>query len=140
VQPLRFMFVIVDTLDQMGFEERSHRAFDRLTAPLANVAPEDRVVRTGQPAETILAEAAAWHGGLLVVGSHGKGWADRLLVGSTTERLLSALRVSVLVIPTARSRTRARTAAPLRRRAPRRARVAAVTVRRPKEPASRTRA
>lgn len=135
VQPLRFMFLIVDALDQTAFEERSRAAFDRLTAPLANLARDDRVLRAGAAAETILAEAAAWRADLLIVGSHGKGWADRLLVGSTTERLLNALRVSVLVIPTARKRART---APSRRTSPRRARRTTVSLRRPRAPASRT--
>jgi nucleotide-binding universal stress UspA family protein len=117
VQPLRFMFLIVDALDQTGFEERSRRAFDRLTTPLANVAPEDRALRTGPVAKTILAEAAAWRADLLVTGSHGKGWADRVLLGSTTERLLSASPVSVLVVPTARKGARA---VPPRKSLPRR--------------------
>ena len=50
--------------------------------------------------ETILAEAAEWKADLLVVGSHGKGWAERMLVGSVTERLLNHLPTSVLVVPT----------------------------------------
>jgi hypothetical protein len=62
---------------------------------------EDQVVRTGPAVATIVAEAAAWHADVLVVGSHGKGWVDRLLIGSTTEHLLNALPASVLVIPTA---------------------------------------
>ncbi len=138
VQPLRFVFLIVDMLDQKGFEERSREAFDRLMARFRNVGPEDRVLRTGPVAETITTEATTLPADLVVVGSHGKGWAHRLLVGSTTERLLSALRVSVLVIPTARARKRAGTAPPPRRRSPRRARMATVTLRRPKVPTSRT--
>jgi len=35
----------------------------------------------------------------VVVGSHGKGWVDRLLLGSTTERLLDQLPASLLVVP-----------------------------------------
>jgi nucleotide-binding universal stress UspA family protein len=38
---------------------------------------------------------------LVIVGSHGKGWVDRLLIGSVTEQILSALPASVLVIPVA---------------------------------------
>jgi len=34
-----------------------------------------------------------------VVGSHGKGWVDRLLIGSTTERLLNRLPTSLLIVP-----------------------------------------
>jgi len=36
---------------------------------------------------------------LVIVGSHGKGWVDRVLLGSTTERLLNKLPCPVLVIP-----------------------------------------
>jgi hypothetical protein len=73
----------------------------------------------GPVIETIVAEAAAWKADLLVVGSHGKGWVDRLLVGSTTERLLNELPTSLLVIPTAaaaKKRTRARARKPSRPR------------------------
>ncbi|HYL21830.1 MAG TPA: universal stress protein [Gemmatimonadales bacterium] len=118
VEPLRFTFLMVDTLDDAGFERRSRAVFERLVAPLKTVAPEDRVVRTGPAADTIADEAAAWHADLVVVGSHGKGWVDRLLVGSTTERLLHSLPASLLVIPSAG----ARRAATPRRRPPRRRR------------------
>jgi hypothetical protein len=33
------------------------------------------------------------------VGSHGKGWVDRALLGTVTERLLNQLPVSLLVVP-----------------------------------------
>ena len=100
VQPLRFMFGLVDALDQTSFEERSRRAFDRLTEPLGKVAAEDRVLRVGPVAELLLAEAASWPADLIVVGSHGKGLVERVLIGSTTERLVNALPASLLVIPT----------------------------------------
>jgi nucleotide-binding universal stress UspA family protein len=56
-------------------------------------------VESGSPARTIADEAAAWDADLVVVGSHGKGWVDRVLLGSTTERLLNRLPCSTLVIP-----------------------------------------
>jgi len=37
----------------------------------------------------------------LVVGSHGKGWAQRVLLGSVTERLINHLPTSLLVAPVA---------------------------------------
>jgi len=36
-----------------------------------------------------------------VVGSHGKGLAQRLLLGSVTEQLLNHLPTSLLVVPAA---------------------------------------
>ncbi len=57
------------------------------------------VIRSGPVVETILAEAAEWGADLVVVGSHGKGWGERLLLGSVTERLLNHLPPSLLVVP-----------------------------------------
>jgi nucleotide-binding universal stress UspA family protein len=101
VEPLRLMLLPVDALDQTAYQRYAREAFERLTAPLPATVSEDQVVRTGPAVATIVAEAAAWHADVLVVGSHGKGWVDRLLIGSTTEHLLNALPASVLVIPTA---------------------------------------
>ncbi len=120
VEPIRFPTVVPVTLDEEEFYRRSVAAFERLAAPLRNVAETDKVTRRGPAAETIEAEAAGWPADLVVVGSHGKGWVDRLLVGSTTERLLNALPASLLVIPAAQARDHA--GAPRRRRRPSRKR------------------
>jgi nucleotide-binding universal stress UspA family protein len=60
---------------------------------------ESKVIRSGIALETIVQEAAAWRADVIVVGSHGKGWMDRLLIGSVTEDLLNNLPCAVLVIP-----------------------------------------
>jgi nucleotide-binding universal stress UspA family protein len=36
---------------------------------------------------------------IVVVGSHGFGWTQRWLLGSTTEELLSRLPASLVVVP-----------------------------------------
>lgn len=59
----------------------------------------ERVTRHGAPQPTIDAEVNRWGAHLVVVGSHGKGWIDRLLLGSLTERLISSLPTSLLVVP-----------------------------------------
>ncbi len=59
----------------------------------------EQIVRCGAPARTVADEAAQWGADLVIVGSHGKGWVDRVLLGSTTEQLLNRLPCSVLVIP-----------------------------------------
>jgi nucleotide-binding universal stress UspA family protein len=58
-----------------------------------------KVLRYGTPVESIMLEAADWEADVVVVGSHGKGWVDRVLIGSVTERLLNRLPTSVLVVP-----------------------------------------
>ncbi len=67
--------------------------------PLIRSPRAEKVVRHGMAVETIVGEATQWQADLLVVGSHGKGWAQRLLLGSVTERMLNQLPTSLLVIP-----------------------------------------
>jgi nucleotide-binding universal stress UspA family protein len=104
VEPIKFPTVVPLTLDQDEFYRRSVAAFERLAAPVAGVAETDRVTRRGEAAVAVEAEAAGWPADLIVVGSHGKGLVDRVLVGSTTERLLNALPASLLVVPAAPAR------------------------------------
>jgi nucleotide-binding universal stress UspA family protein len=73
----------------------------------------ERAARYGLPVETLLREATDWKADLLVVGSHGKGWAERVLMGSVTEKLLGHLPTSVLVVPVAKAARRVRAAEPL---------------------------
>ena len=67
--------------------------------PLVKEPGAERFVRYGMPLDLIRQEAAAWGADLVVVGSHGKGLVDRLLLGSVTERLLNQLPTSVLIVP-----------------------------------------
>lgn len=63
----------------------------------------DRVIRHTAPEAGIASEATAWQADLVVVGSHGKGFVERMLVGSVTERLLGHLPAPMLlVVPIAR--------------------------------------
>jgi nucleotide-binding universal stress UspA family protein len=56
------------------------------------------VVAEGHPAEQILRLIAAERINLVVVGAHGMGAAERLLIGSTAEKVLSMATCSVLVV------------------------------------------
>lgn len=57
------------------------------------------VVRCGAPGEEIPAEARAWDADLLVVGTHARGWGERLLLGSIAEQSLRDAPCNVLAIP-----------------------------------------
>jgi nucleotide-binding universal stress UspA family protein len=100
VEPAKFPTVVPLSLDMAAFEDRSRAEFNRLMElELPHVPPDERVMRRGRADEEIAEEAAAWRADLVVLGSHGKGWIDRMLIGSTTERLLNRLPTSLLVIP-----------------------------------------
>jgi nucleotide-binding universal stress UspA family protein len=67
--------------------------------PLVKAPAVEKFVRHGTVVDTLLREAADWKADVLVVGSHGKGWAQRVLLGSVTEQLINHLPTSLLVAP-----------------------------------------
>ena len=77
----------------------SREIIERDVWPTIPLVEQAKVIRWGAPLDTIVAEAAAWRADVIVVGSHGKGWVDRLLIGSVTEDLLGNLPCAVLVVP-----------------------------------------
>jgi len=77
----------------------SREIVERDIWPIIPLVDEAKVMREGVPFDTIVSEATAWKADVIVVGSHGKGWVDRLLIGSVTEDLLNNLPCAVLVVP-----------------------------------------
>lgn len=99
IQPLPFVPESGPFVEQQRFNDDSMAALEQEVWPLVRFPGAERIVRSGDPALELAAEAAGWHADLLVVGSHGKGWVDRALLGTVTERLLNHLPVSLLVVP-----------------------------------------
>lgn len=56
-------------------------------------------IREGPPAARLLELAESEQADLIVVGRHGRGLIERLLVGSVATRVLRGARLSVLVVP-----------------------------------------
>jgi len=103
MEPARFPTVVPLSIDETAYEARARQAFERLVDAAAPVVTgADRVTRRGLADEGIAEEAAAWEADVTVLGSHGKGWLNRMLIGSTTERLLNRLPTSLLVVPVLR--------------------------------------
>jgi nucleotide-binding universal stress UspA family protein len=65
----------------------------------AAAAAVRRRVRTGNPREEILAELAERPADLLVLGTHGLGGFDRLVIGSVASDVVREAPASVLVVP-----------------------------------------
>ncbi|GAB3037613.1 universal stress protein [Natronobiforma cellulositropha] len=66
------------------------------------LAPEDvhveTVVLEGSPSRVIVEEAGAEDCDLIVMGTHGRGGIDRLLLGSVAERVVRSSPVPVLTV------------------------------------------
>jgi len=61
-------------------------------------APPERILHEGAPARTILSFAEVQKVNLIVMGSHGLQGADRIALGSVTEKVLRKASCSVLVV------------------------------------------
>lgn len=86
-------------VDPEALTARVSEVLEQSIWPMITYPGADRIIRHGALQATIEQEVNRWGAHLVVVGSHGKGWIDRLLVGSLTERLVSALPASMLVVP-----------------------------------------
>ena len=86
-------------VDRRELESDQEEQVERELWPLLPSGTPRRIVR-GLPVPEICAAAAEGASTLLVVGAQGRGWISRLLLGSTTEALLSALPSSLMVVPT----------------------------------------
>jgi nucleotide-binding universal stress UspA family protein len=75
--------------------------------------PRDVVVQKvqlqGDPATELLAFATSVNADLIATGSHGHGFVARMLIGSTTTRIVRCSTCSVLTVPHAAAMTRVRT-------------------------------
>jgi nucleotide-binding universal stress UspA family protein len=86
-------------VDHTQFTQWSEERFKGIVE--RHISPENAQIisREGATDEVIVREVENLNADLVILGSHGKGWVDRLLVGSTTFRLLNRLPTSLLVVP-----------------------------------------
>lgn len=99
VEPVPILAEMPLVFDEEAFYRDAEQQFARSVELLLAGRPAETVARRGPAAEVIAQEVRQWGADLVALGSHGKGWMDRLLLGSTTERLLDQLPSSLLVVP-----------------------------------------
>lgn len=77
-----------------------HAELDKLVAPAqrAGIACEC-IAMAGSIVESILETAAAHEGSIIVMGTHGAGGLQHLILGSVTEKVLRKSSAPVMVIP-----------------------------------------
>lgn len=87
------------SLTQEDFYAMSSRILDDLISPQVTLSDVESRVRQGDAEKVIRQEVANWAPDVLVIGTHGRSWANRILLGSVTEALLSHLPTSTLFVP-----------------------------------------
>jgi universal stress protein A len=99
VEPLPLLDELPVQVRYQDDVRQSEERFQEIVDHIAAGRQIERVVCAGVPSSVVAEVATEWRTDLLVVGSHGKGWVDRMLIGSTTERLINRLPTSILVVP-----------------------------------------
>ena len=89
----------IPPMDPAEYYALAQETLERDVWSLVKTSDVERLVRHGMVVDTLLREASEWQADVVVVGSHGKGWAQRVLLGSVTERLINQLPTSLLVAP-----------------------------------------
>ncbi|RLG34198.1 universal stress protein [Methanosarcinales archaeon] len=85
-------------VDMESLEAYSRSVLTAMKEKIKDDIPVEIAVKSGRPWEEIVNEAEEGKYDLIVMGSHGLGFIDRLLVGSTTQGVLRHAKCPVLVI------------------------------------------
>jgi nucleotide-binding universal stress UspA family protein len=99
IEPLPVIPEARQPVDAAEYYRLSEELLQREVWPILDSPSTERLVRHGMPVETLLREVQDFGTDLLVVGSHGKRWVTRMVIGSVTERLVNHLPTSILVVP-----------------------------------------
>ncbi len=79
--------------------KRAEEDFERIVRPLINSETVEAAVVSGPTEKTISRQAEDWGADIVAIGSHGRGWVERILLGSTTRKLIREMPASLLVVP-----------------------------------------
>jgi len=83
--------------------EQAEEFAEQAAATIREYFPDSNIdltlqIAVGAPEQILIEEAKEWNADLVVVGSHGRGFWGRMLLGSTTDALVHHAPCSVLVV------------------------------------------
>lgn len=100
VSPMDTHPTIVDPVLEESIEAHDRAESSEELAALAEVleVPVEPLVEVGEPGPTICEVAARTGADIIVMGSHGHGWLQRVLMGSVSTHVLHHAPCPVLVV------------------------------------------
>ncbi|SDG34211.1 universal stress protein [Halorientalis regularis] len=84
-------------ISELLYEEGT-AALNEVERTVDDRAPVERIVVEGKPSSTIVEHAVDDDCDLIVMGTHGRGGIDRLLLGSVAERVVRRSSVPVMTV------------------------------------------
>ncbi|MDH3529848.1 MAG: universal stress protein [Acidobacteriota bacterium] len=87
-----------DALKRSGIAAVDETADALCESEAIDTTAVERQSFVGRPKEAIVSEAETWHADLIVVGSHGRGFWGRMLLGSVSSAVVKHANCSVLVV------------------------------------------
>ncbi len=91
--------VFTQVVDTKGYIDAAQYYLEKAKHHLKDEAIET-IVKTGDSAIEILANAIRIKADLIVMGTHSKQWLEKILIGSVAESVLSQSKIPMLIIPT----------------------------------------
>ena len=98
IEPLPILTTMPVALGEAEYRTLAEAEYNHVVHTILGDYPASHAISHGDPTEQIADRVTDWSADLLVIGSRGKGWVSRLLVGSTTERMLKSLPTNLLVV------------------------------------------
>ncbi|WP_031426210.1 universal stress protein [Flavimarina sp. Hel_I_48] len=78
--------------------ETSQKYLDTVVSDLGDPNVESSVIE-GEVSEAILEYAEAWGADLLVLGTHGRGFLENMLMGNTAVNIVKHTKIPLLIVP-----------------------------------------
>ncbi|WP_089717961.1 universal stress protein [Candidatus Entotheonella palauensis] len=91
--------ITAETLREVLCADADKRLAEMIERADAKALIEERLIVTGQPAETLVSWAASKQPRILILGTHRRRGIDHLLLGSVAEQVLRQASCSVLIVP-----------------------------------------
>lgn len=100
VSPMDTHPTVVDPVleEELEAEDRTESAADLEEMDRILSIESEHLLETGDPGENICGTAARLGADVVVIGSHGHGWLQRVLIGSVSNHVLHHAPCPVLVI------------------------------------------
>lgn len=87
----------IDSVD--GLKKASQYFLDKTKQHLGDETIQT-LIKEGDFAECILKAAADVEADIIVMGSHGRKWLEKIVMGSVTEKVLQITSIPLFIIPT----------------------------------------